>query len=72
MKRSKISGNIARIEATGMTYNNIMATTRKQIHKFPLCFYQELYHQTTKGINLEVAHYIERIWVSLFLTKNLN
>ena len=64
--QENIDNNIDKIKKVGICYNNIFATTKFQIQKYPKTFYENLLLQLQIGENLEVIHYVERIWLSLY------
>ena len=66
-----ISNDITKISKYGHSYNAIFCTTKQSIMKFPKCTYEELYNQTLLGENTEVAHYLERVYYSMFINNYL-
>jgi hypothetical protein len=63
----KYIGPLSIIEESGTSYNNIFAVRKERILQHDLRLYRELSDQLEEGgMNSEVAHYIERIWRSLF------
>ena len=52
--------------AKGVHYNCVMRTTRDKIRKNSKDFYQNLHRQLTVHNNLEVVHYLERSFGSIF------
>jgi hypothetical protein len=66
--KANIEYETSSISKSGISYNSIFATTRERITSYPICFYKNLLKQLDHN-NTEVGHYIERIWHSLYCTK---
>jgi len=64
--RTYIDPDERRIARIGVSHNAIFAVSASAIRKHTLDFYNELLEQTTHGKNVEVAHYMERTWLSMF------
>lgn len=71
-----ISNDLTKISKYGVSYNSIFCTTNDAIRKYPKSLYEALYDQLSVGDNIEVGHYIERVYFSMFsknyLIDNIN
>lgn len=61
-----ISTDLSKIKRLGVSYNNIFCCSKESIRKYPKSMYEELLGQLSVGENLEVIHYVERIFFSLY------
>lgn len=61
-----ISADLSKIKELGLSFNCIFCCSKYSIRKYPKSMYEELLKQLSVGDNLEVIHYVERIFYSLF------
>ena len=61
-----ISTDLSKIKELGFSFNCIFCCSKESIRKYPKSMYEELLKQLSVGDSVEVAHYVERIFYSLF------
>lgn len=65
-----IDSDLSKIQKLGVDFKGVFAVSKKSILQHPLVLYKELLTQHHTGDNIEVVHYMERLWKSLFLNTN--
>jgi hypothetical protein len=62
-----IKKDLSHIQNQGVSFNGIFAVSADSIRKYPLELYMELLSQVELGDNLEVSHFMERSYKSMFI-----